>query len=177
MLSAWFGPVRRVVAGGGILLPDRKTKNGVPFKLTTDDFAVALLVFSGGVKARLTANFYVGEPAENRAGLEIHGDTGSISTAWFAATAKIRIGPYGGKYCRVQPVRPPTGVGDWYCDWSAGLFELWRALRTNRPHPTGGAHAAHVVQVMESVHRSIKEGRALELTSKFPAPEPLEWAS
>jgi predicted dehydrogenase/sugar phosphate isomerase/epimerase len=93
MLSAWFGPVRRVVAGGGILLPDRKTKNGVPFKLTTDDFAVALLEFSGGVKARLTANFYVGEPAENRAGLEIHGDTGSISTAWFAATAKIRIGP------------------------------------------------------------------------------------
>jgi predicted dehydrogenase/sugar phosphate isomerase/epimerase len=176
MLTAWFGPVRRVVAGGGILLPDRKTKDGVPFNLTTDDFAVAILEFAGGMKARLTANFYVGEPAENRAGLEIHGDMGSISTAWFAATAKIRIGPYGGKYHNVPPVRPPTGVGEWYCDWSAGLFELWRALRTNQPHPTGGAHAAHVVDVMDSVHRSIKEGRAFELTSTFPEPKPLEWA-
>jgi predicted dehydrogenase/sugar phosphate isomerase/epimerase len=176
MLTAWFGPARRVIAGGGILLPDRKTKDGVPFKLATDDFAVAVLDFAGGVKARLTANFYVGEPAENRAGFEIHGDAGSISTAWFAATAKIRIGPFGGKYHRVPPVRPPVGVGEWYCDWSAGVFELWRALRTDRPHPTGGEHAAHVVEVMESVHRSIKEGRAIEVTSKFSPPEPLEWA-
>jgi hypothetical protein len=49
-------------------------------------------------------------------------------------------------------------------------------LRTGRPHPTGAAHAAHVVDVMHAVHLSIREGRSIELTSTFAAPEPLEWA-
>jgi predicted dehydrogenase/sugar phosphate isomerase/epimerase len=176
LLTAWFGPVRRVTAGGAILLPERKTKDGKPFTLTTEDWTVSVLEFAGGLRARLTANFYVGEPVENRPGLEVHGDAGSVALGWHAATARIRFGKFGGQYHRVPPVRPPAGFGDWYCDWGAGVLELWRGLRTGRPHPTGGAHAAHVVDVLASVHRSIKEGRAVELDSTFPAPPPLEWA-
>ena len=176
LLTAWFGPVARVIAGGGVILPNRTLKDGTSIKLTTEDWTVAVLEFASGLRARLTANFYVGEPAENRAGLEIHGDAGSISTAWFSAAAPVRLGKFGEKYRPVPPVRPPAGHGEWYCDWSAGVFELWRALRTNQPHPTGGAHAAHVVDVIASVHRSIREGKKVELTSKFPAPPPLAWA-
>ena len=176
LLTAWFGPVKKAIAGGGIVLPDRVTKDGQPFTTRTEDWIVAALEFAGGLRARLTANFYVGEPAEKRAGLEIHGDKGSIATEWFAATAEVRTGEFGGHYRRVFPVREPAGEGEWYCDWAAGLLELWRGLRTGKPHPTSGAHAAHVVEVMESVHRSVREGRAVELTSTFPAPEPLAWA-
>jgi len=176
LLTAWFGPVARVVAGGGVVNPDRTTKEGKPFKITTENWTVAVLDFAGGLRARLTADFYVGEPAENRAGLEIHGDAGSVATGWHAATNPVRFGRFGDKYRRVPLVRPPAMQGDWYCDWSAGVFELWRALRSGQPHPTGGAHAAHVVEVMQSVHRSVREGRAVELTSTFPAPVPLEWA-
>ena len=176
LLTAWFGPVKRVVAGGGIVLPDRRTKDGRPFTLTTEDWTVSVLDFVGGLRARLTANFYVGDPAENRAGLEVHGDDASVALGWFSGASAVRLGRVGEKYRRVLPVRPPAGSGDWFCDWGAGVLELWRGLRTGKPHPTGGAHAAHVVDVMQSVHRSIREGRAIELTSTFPPPEPLAWA-
>ncbi len=176
LLTAWFGPVTRVIAGGGIVNPDRITKEGKPFKITTENWTVAVLDFASGLRARLTADFYVGEPAENRAGLEVHGDGGSVAIGWHAATSPVRLGKFGEKYQRVPLVRPPAGQGDWYCDWSAGVFELWRALRSGKPHPTGGAHAAHVVEVMQSVHRSISEGRAVGLVSTFPAPLPLAWA-
>ena len=157
-------------------MPDRSTKAGATFTVTTEDWTVSVLEFAGGLRARLTANFYVGEPAENRAGLDIHGDLGSISTAWFSAAAPVRLGKFGEKYHRVTPVRPPAGHGDWYCDWSAGVYELWRGLRFNQPHPTGAAHAAHVVEVIQSVHQSIREGKTVELRSTFPAPQPLSWA-
>ena len=176
LLTAWFGPVVRVTAGGGVILPDRTTKEGKAFKLTTEDWTVAVLEFASGLRARLTADFYVGEPAENRAGLEVHGDAGSVAIGWHAATSPVRLGRFGEKYRRVPLARPPAGQGEWYCDWGAGVFELWRALRSGKPHPTGGAHAAHVIEVMQSVHRSIREQRTLELTSTFPAPEPLDWA-
>lgn len=176
LLTAWFGPVARVVAGGGLLLPNRTTKDGKPFTISTADWIVAVLEFRDGMRARLTADFYVGDPAENRAGLEIHGDTGSVATTWYAATAPVRIGAFGESYHRVRPLRNPAGEGPWWCDWGAGVLELWRALRTDRPHPTGGAHAAHVVDVMESIHRSLREQHPVELASTFPAPEPLAWA-
>jgi predicted dehydrogenase/sugar phosphate isomerase/epimerase len=176
LLTAWFGPVRKVTAGGGIVLPDRKTKDGWPFTLTTEDWTVSVLDFVNGMRARLTANFYVGEPAENRAGLEVHGDAGSVAIGWHAATSPVRLGRFGEKYHRVPLLRPPAGTGEWYCDWGAGVLELWRGLRMGRPHPTGAAHAAHVVDVMHAVHRSIRENRPVELTSAFPAPEPLAWA-
>ena len=176
LLTSWFGPVKRVTTGGGIVLPERRTKDGQLFTLTTEDWLVSVLEFGHGVRARLTANFYVGEPAENRAGLEIHGDTGSIATAWFSAAAPVRLGKFGDKYQRVLPVRPPAGFGEWYCDWSAGVVGLWRGLRTNTPHPTGGAQAAHVVEIMEAVHRSAREGRAIDLVGTFPPPPPMPWA-
>jgi predicted dehydrogenase len=152
------------------------TKDGKPFRITTEDWTSSVLDFAGGLRARLTADFYVGEPVENRAGLEIHGDLGSVSLGWHAATAPVRFGKFGGSYHPVALVRTPLGTGDWYCDWGAGVLELWRAMRTNRPHPTGAAHAAHVVEVMQAIHRSIAEKKVVEVTSDFPAPEPLPWA-
>jgi hypothetical protein len=88
----------------------------------------------------------------------------------------VRLGKFGEKYRRMLPVRRPARTGEWWCDWGAGVLELWRGLRSGRPHPTGAAHAAHVVDVMHAVHRSIQENRAIDLSSTFPAPEPLEWA-
>jgi len=176
LLTAWFGPVKRVTAGGGIVLPERRTLAGKPFTLTSPDWIVVVLEFGNGLRARLSANFYVGNPADRRAGIELHGDEGSLRTEWFAATAPVLIGPVGGTYRPLPPVRPPAGEGEWYCDWSAGVYELWRGLRSGTPHPTDGAQAAHVVDVIETVHRSLKEGRALPLSSSFRLPDPLEWA-
>ena len=111
-----------------------------------------------------------------QATLDFHGDAGSINTEWYAASGQVRLCVNGGSYRRIRPVRESAGSGRWYVDWSAGVVALWRGLRFNRPHPTSGAHAAHVVEIMEAVHRSLREGRAIELVSRFPAPEPQPWA-
>ena len=176
LLTAWFGPVRTVTADGGILMPNRVTNEGTPFVVDKTDYAVALLEFSNGVRVRLSANFYVGDPADRRAGLEIHGDDGSIRTEWFAATAPLEVGAFGEPYRPESLVREPAGTGEWYCDWSAGVYELWKALRTDSAHPTSGEQAAHVVEVIEAVETAIQSGQRVELSSTFAAPPPLGWA-
>jgi predicted dehydrogenase/sugar phosphate isomerase/epimerase len=176
LLTAWFGPVRKVTAGGGLLLPDRRTLDGKPFRITTEDWATAVLEFASGLQARLTANFYVMNASQWQATLDFHGDEGSINTEWFTATAPVRLCRNGEAYRRVPFVREPAGTGRWYVDWAAGVVGLWRGLRFNEPHPTTGAHAAHVVEIMEAVHRSMREGRALHLSGDFHPPTPLPWA-
>jgi predicted dehydrogenase/sugar phosphate isomerase/epimerase len=176
LLTAWFGPVKKVTAGGGVLLPERVAKDGRPFRITTEDWTAAVLEFASGLQTRLTANFYVMNPSQWQATLDFHGDTGSISTEWYAAAAPVRLCRNGGRYQRIPLVREPAGTGRWYVDWAAGVVGLWRGLRFNQPHPTTGAHAAHVVEVMESVHRSLREGRAIYLSSDFHPPEPQPWA-
>ncbi|MDX2186777.1 MAG: Gfo/Idh/MocA family oxidoreductase [Opitutaceae bacterium] len=176
LLTAWFGPVKSILADGTIILPERRTKDGRPFTPGTEDFIVAMLTFANGLRLRLTANFYVGDPAENRAGYEIHGDDGSLAGNWFGAAAPLRIGAAGKQYEPVMPVRPSAGNDSWYCDWSAGLVELWRSLRASAPHPTNADHHAHVVEVMELIHKAARTGTRIEVTSTFPAPSPLPWA-
>lgn len=176
LLTAWFGPVKRVTAAGAVLLPQRTDMNGKPFTVGKTDFAVAVLEFGHGLLVRLSANFYVGEPADRRAVLEIHGDEASVRTEWFAATAPIEFGKFGEAYRPVSPVRAPAGSGDWYVDWSAGVYELWRAIREGHPHPTSGEQAAHVVEVIEAVETAVRSGQRVELTSEFTAPSPLAWA-
>lgn len=177
LLTAWFGPVKQVTAAGKILLPERKTTEGETFEVTKTDFAVAVLEFANGTLARLSANFYVGEPSERRPGLEIHGDAGSIRTEWHAAGAPLEFGEFGSSYGPCQLAREPAGTGQWYCDWSAGVYELWRALREGHAHPTGGEQAAHVVEVIEAVETAVQEGRRVDVTSTFPPPPPLAWAN
>jgi predicted dehydrogenase/sugar phosphate isomerase/epimerase len=176
LMTAWFGPVARVTAGGGIVLASRRTLDGREFTPGAEDWIVALLEFRNGVRARLTADFYVGDPVQDRAGIAVHGDAGSVATAWFAGSAQVRLGPFGGTYRRIPPVRPPEGAGDWWCDWSAGVVGLAKGLREGTAHPTGAAHGAHVVEVIEGAHRSVREGRAVELSGTFPAPPPMAWA-
>ena len=176
LLTAWFGPVKKVTAGGGLLLPNRVTKEGKPFTITTEDWLGAVLEFAGGMYCRLTANMYVMNPSQWQATLDLHGDTGSINTEWFAATAAVRFCANGGTYRLLPPVQPALDTGRWYVDWAAGVVGLWHGLRTGQPHPTGGAHAAHVVEIMQAVHTSAREGRAVQLVSTFPAAVPQPWA-
>jgi predicted dehydrogenase/sugar phosphate isomerase/epimerase len=176
LMTAWFGPVARVVAGGGLVLKDRVMKDGRPFTPGSEDWIVALLEFRSGVRARLSANFYVGDPATDRAAIAVHGDLGSVATTWYAGSSAVNLGKFGEAYRRVPPVRTPMGFGDWWCDWSAGVVGLAKGIRTNTPHPTGAAQAAHVVEIIEASQLSMREGRAVPLTGDFPAPPPMDWA-
>jgi len=77
ILTAMFGPARRVTAFGTVVYPERTTLTGEPFTPGAPDFGVAVLELESGTVVRLTANFYVSHVTKQR-GIELHGDTGSI---------------------------------------------------------------------------------------------------
>jgi predicted dehydrogenase len=171
ILTAIFGPARRVSAYAATLEPERTRLDGVPFTLTTPDFHVAVLELEDGVVARLTASFWVG--ARMQRGLELHGEDGSLwMSSWQAFDAALELTPGGETYTPLPLVREPyPGT-----DWARPLVDLAEALDEGRPHRMGAEHAAHVVEVLEAARESSERGAPVEVGSDFPRPEPLAWA-
>jgi predicted dehydrogenase len=172
LLTAIFGPVRRVTGFGRTLYPDRKTKDGTPFHLDAADFSVALAEHAGGMVTRLTTNFYVGHHTVQK-GLEFHGDLASLYLhSWDRFNSQVDVAPFGEAYAPVELIRPPyDGI-----EWARGVAEMADAIAEGRPHRATGAHAAHVVEILEAVKQSWTEGRPVAVHSDFPPPPPMEWA-
>ncbi len=166
LLTAWFGPVERVTGGGKVVYPDRKTQDGTPFTVNVEDFAVAVLEFKSGMVARITSSFYVGWTSPQK-GLEVHGDDGMIRlNRWdqFDAPGWIASPATGNELVRMIPDSYPAED----VEFARGLSDLASSLREDRPHKTTGAHASHVVEVIEAVRTSIKEGKAITVpTDRF----------
>jgi predicted dehydrogenase len=172
ILAAMFGPVRSVGAYATTLEPDRVLLDGTPFVPGAPDFVVALLQHDDGVVSRLTASFYVG--ACKQRGLEVHGDEGSLyMPTWAEANSRLELQRRGGEYATIPPVREPfPGT-----DWSRALVDLARAIEEGRPHRAGAEHAAHVVEVLQAVETSSRDGGGtVGVRSGFPIPEPMDWA-
>jgi predicted dehydrogenase len=172
IVTAMFGPVRRVVAYSAMVEPERTHKAGWAFTPGAPDFHVAVLELADGVVVRLTANFYV--PASKQRGLEFHGDGGSLYLpTWGEFDSRIELQARDGEYEVVQPLREPyEGI-----DWSRALTDLAEAIAEGRPHRAGGEHAAHLVEVLEAARTSVAEGGAVEVRSDFPRPAPVGWAA
>ena len=171
ILAAMFGPVRGVSAFSTTLERDRVLLDGTAFVPGAPDFVVALLQHEDGVLSRLTATFYVG-PCKQR-GLEVHGDEGSLyMPTWAEADSRLELQQRGGEYATIPPVRDPfPGT-----DWSRALVDLAQAIGEGRPHRAGAEHAAHVVEVLEAVATASREGGSIAVRSRFPIPEPMDWA-
>lgn len=165
ILTAMFGPARRVTAFGTIVYPDRTTTSGEPFTPGAADFGVAVVELEGGTVARLTANFYVGRHSK-QSGIELHGDTGSLFlSSWQEFDATVELAPWGGSYEPVPVANPFRGT-----DWGRALGELSDAIVTGRPHRATGAHAAHIVEILDAIAVSARERCAVDVTSSFPQP-------
>lgn len=169
---AFFGPVRRVSASGKILMPERVTKDGRPFSVTSPEYVTATLEFESGLIARLTVNFYVGT-SKQREMMEFHGDAGSLYLGSnFCFNAPVEFAPYGEAYQPVELARPGfDGV-----EFARGVEDLADAILTGRPHRCNAEMAAHVVETIEAIHASMTRETPVAVTSKFPLPAPMPWA-
>jgi predicted dehydrogenase len=168
ILTAFFGPARRVLAYGTVLHPERVTKRGEPFRITTPDFVVALVELEGGVVVRLTTNFYVSQTAK-QTGIEFHGDDGSLHLrSWQDPHAPLEFAPFG------RPYEPLPSFPDRRMEWGMGVREMAQAIREERPHRATGEQAAHVVEILAAAARSLREGAAVEVRSSFEPPAPIE---
>jgi predicted dehydrogenase len=165
ILTAIFGPVRRVAAHGKIVFPDRVSSVGEPFTVGAPDFGVAMVELEGGPLVRLTTSFYVGQHSKQR-GIEFHGDTGSLFlSSWQDFDASVEVAPFGGVYESV-PVPTTAFRGT---DWGRALAELSSAISEGRPHRATGAQAAHVVEILDAIEASWVDGRAVDVVSTFDA--------
>jgi predicted dehydrogenase len=171
LLTAIFGPVRRVAAYETKLEPERFTTANEAFALGAPDFVAAVLEFEAGLLARVTATFWVG-PGRQR-GLELHGETASLYLAsWGEFDSRLDTSEDGEKYTPVPLVRDPyNGI-----DWGRPLVDLVEAVEDGRPHRMGAEHAAHVVEVLEAVGLAGVEERPVEVRSSFERPVPMDWA-
>jgi predicted dehydrogenase len=172
ILTALFGPVRRVQAYATTLVADRERKDGRPFRIEAPDWCTVTAELADGVVVRLTASFYV--PPSKQRGLELHGDDASLyMPTWSDFDSRLELQPRGGSYEVVAPVREPyPGL-----DWSRALTDLAEAIDEGRPHRSTGEHAAHVVEVLEAGRVSVQQGgAAVGVHSDFRRPEPFEWA-
>jgi len=172
-LTTFFGPVRRVSARGGVLLKERRIKDGTPFTPPTPDYTVSTLEFDGGLQCRLTCNFYVGWHTSQK-GFEIHGDLGSLTCdTIYAFDSLVRHADFGGAWRPLPLARVPYPG----CEYARGVTELADAIHEGRPHRTTGRQAAHVVEVMEAILVSIRTDAVQTIRSTFPPPAPADWAT
>jgi predicted dehydrogenase len=172
IVTGIFGPVRRVVGYATTIQAERTRKDGARFTLATPDFWVAALELDGGVVVRLTATFWVG-PGKQR-GLELHGTEASLWLPdWAGFDSRLQRTTDGERYEDVPLVREPyRGT-----DWARPIADLAAAVAEGRPHRMGAEHAVHVVDVLNAIDRSRREGGAVDVTSSFPPPAPLPWAA
>jgi len=169
--TAIFGSARRVRAFAETLEADRVRLDGTPFRLDVPDWIVALVELETGVVVRLTATFWVG-PGKQR-GLEIHGDAASLYMAtWGEADSRLELSPRK-EYAAVPLLREPyPGI-----DWARPLEDLVDAVAEGRQPRASGAHAAHVVEILDAIRTSFEGGgRPVDVRSSFEPPAPLEWA-
>jgi predicted dehydrogenase len=172
ILTAIFGPARRVQAYATTLQPERTHRDGWSFRLDAPDWVTATVELADDVVARFTASFYV--PASKQRGLEFHGDLASLYMAtWSDFDSRVELQLRTGSYEPVPLLREAApGIG-----WARALIDLADAIEEDRPHRSTGEHAAHVVEVLEAARTSAADGgRSVEVRSDFRRPEPVEWA-
>jgi predicted dehydrogenase len=172
ILTTIFGPARRATAYGTVLHPDRVTKGGVHFHIDTPDFVVAAIELASGPVVRLTTDFYVAQQTKQK-GIEFHGDDGSLYLeSWQGFNSALEFAPFGKPYSAVPLVKEPyKGT-----EWGRAVVELGQAIAEGRPQRATGAQAAHVVEILNAVDTSMKQGGAVDITSGFAPPAPMDWA-
>lgn len=172
LMTTFFGPARQVQSYGRVIYPDRKTKTGVPFMVSTPDFAVTMIEFDHDVLARLTTNFYVLNKASQQ-GVQFHGDLGSLTLGSAQEfNGELRFAEFGNPYSDVPLLKEAfPGV-----QWGLNVAEIADALRENRPHRATGEQAAHVVEILGAAKESMKTHLPVPITSTFAPPPPMPWA-
>ena len=164
ILTAFFGPARKVSAYGRVLQPERRTKTGERFTITTPDFVTAAIELESGVLVRLTTDFYVSQHSK-QTGIELHGDLASLHLAsWQDPDSTVELAQFG------QPYAPLGDYSTARMRWGTGVHDLAKAVLADRPHLATGEQAAHVVEILCAASESLTFGRAVEVGSSFTQP-------
>jgi predicted dehydrogenase len=165
-VTSMFGPARRVQSIARTLKPERVALDGTAFTLDGPEWMVTQVDFEGGVTMRLTTNFYV-DKSRQRATLEVHGDDGTVRIEdWLNFDAAVQFATRKGEWEDVEYEKCGS-----YIRWGLAIADLATGLQENRSPLASGAHAAHIVDILEACDKSAREHCPIEIESEFPAPD------
>lgn len=163
-LCGFLGSVKRVTALVGTAIKARPV-NGTMMPVTADDNAHVLLDFGDEVYGSVTTGFtiqkYGRAPAIEMYGLE--GSMNMLGDDWAPRGFELWRSSVG--HWEIHEEQAP----DW--PWTDGLNHLVSCIERGVPSVTRPEQAYHVLEVMLAAMQSSAEGRAIEITSSFPAPD------
>lgn len=177
LITTFFGPVRQVKAFGSVLFPNRVTISNTPFQVETPDYVTAMVELANGTLLRLTVNYYVSRSSkQHRSMLEIHGDEGSLSLSdWHNFDGKVEFAEFGQPYQPVPWLKEPF-QGSKGIEWGRVILDVVDAIAQGKPHRATGEHAAHIVEVLNAIERSMEGNEPVRVRSEFVPPMPMDWA-
>jgi predicted dehydrogenase len=174
-ITGLFGPARRVQAMGGIAHPERTVRlgerSGTQFRVEAPDLMLLQLEFGEDRWAHVTSSFAV--PKSKTPVMEIHGTQASVSISaaqWFQQNGPVDV---------YRHDATPVGVSGWMNDvplparssvvdiLAAGTEHFIACLEGNEQPILTPEHATHVLEIMLTAGRAMREGRAIELETRF----------
>lgn len=178
-----IGPVQRVAALTSMASPTRlitsQPRNGETIPVKTPTNVHALLEFRSGATVTVTTSWDVW--AHRHGHMELYGQDGSLflpDPNWFSGI--VEIAGRDGAVSELDQDKHPFGIpnqdnnGEMKANYRmAGLADMARAIRDNRPHRCSLELAIHSVDVMTSVLASGDSGQMITLTTSCERPEPL----
>jgi predicted dehydrogenase len=175
-LVSLLGPVRRVTASGKVLFPQRTVqrgpKRGEPITVLTDTYVAGVLEFEEGAISTLVTIFGVWGGDLPLA--QVYGSEGVLSLPdpnTFGGPVRARVHADGHGW-RELPLEYQHTGGCRDCR-GLGIAEMALAIRAGQSPRASGELAFHVVDVMQGMAESAREGRHMDVRSTCPRPQPL----
>ena len=170
--TGMLGPVRRIQALGGIVIPKRTILIdrllGQTVDVTTPDQILLHLDFGDRVFAQVLSSFAV--PRTKAPTFELHGTGGSVSISeWYAANGSVDL---------LVRDESPLGIEDWQTVAppsptphtsliGCGVPHLVSVLLGDEQPILTAEHATHVLEVMLTTFDAIESGETEELSTTF----------
>jgi predicted dehydrogenase len=200
-LAAFFGPAQRITSFASCQIPDK----GIAVDSMAPDFTVGCIEYGDGVVARVTCGLvaprdksltlvgddgilFVGNVRDDEAPVYLRSSKmGRIPsmltnrTRWLHRWLEQRIpwpGPETFFQRRIPPARKTRGrvIGPRKpVDFLLGPAELADAIRENRPCRLSARLGVHIVELVEALQHPERFGGQKQMTTTFPAIEPLSW--
>lgn len=172
ILTSVLGPVRRVSAMSGTAIAERlfdKIEGTKPFTMRpkVHDNCLMLLEWDGACFGVVDGSFCM---RHNKApGMEFYGSEGTLYVDRGSMELEIQSTAKGfSKPAEWHALRIPAGKPKSGQSWGGVIgAHLAQCISKQRQPAFGGAHAVHVVEVMEAVFTSSRSGRAVTLKSAF----------
>lgn len=176
VLTGLLGPVKRVSAVGGILVPHRTVLVnhlfGEEFDVTGPDLYSINLDFGNNTYANLLASF--ASPASKDQVFELQGTKGAISVSreqWFVGNGSFdyyerderREGTNEGWKDNIQPIDPPRTDGI----LESGILHAVQVLEDGVDQVMTARHATHVLEIMNAANTSLTDHTFVELSTTF----------